>query len=335
MKPAGSIRRSIYSTTLLVFFAVARFVFGQSAAAPTTASQPEFEAVSIHMVDPGTAENPSRSSMSSFPTNLFTMKSTPLTFLIQFAYNIDRQEYISAMPGWMESQEYDVSAKVEGDQQLTLEQMRPMLRRLLEQRFHLVFHRETKSVSGFALIVVKGGPRLQPSKDDGKPSAQMLSNRLDATHMDTAHFAGVLAHRAGQPVVDKTGLTGTYDFKVSYAPANDANSNLPDFFTALQEQLGLKLQIAKVPSRISWSSTKSTRSPLKTGPVPSLIIAWPISQPPNNQPAIPANYDYVLCLHRRYHRRLDLRNDPPLELARNEASQAVHGYLPAVELSVL
>jgi uncharacterized protein (TIGR03435 family) len=223
------------------------FVFAQSAATSATALQPEFEAVSIHTVDPHTSGDPARSSMNSFPTNLFTMRSVPLTFLIQFAYNIESADYISAMPGWMESQEYDVSAKVEGDQQLTLEQMRPMLRRLLEQRFHLVFHRETKMTSGFVLIVAKGGPKLLPSKDNGKPSAQILSNRLDVGHMDAEHIAGVLAHRAGQPVVDKTGLTGNYDFTLSFAPANDPNSSLPDFFTALQEQLGLKLESQKVP----------------------------------------------------------------------------------------
>lgn len=214
------------------------------------ASAPSFEVVSIHLVDPHAAGDPSRSSMSSFPTNLFTMKSTPLTFLIQFAYQIESQDYISAMPGWMESQEYDVSAKVEGDQQLTLEQMRPMLQRLLKQRFHLVFHRETKMFSGFALIVAKGGPKLQVSQGDGKPSALMLSNRLSAMHMDTTHFAGVLAHRVSQPVEDKTGLTGIYDYSLSYAPANTSDSGLPDLFTALQEQLGLKLESQKVPVEI-------------------------------------------------------------------------------------
>src|ERR1017187_4111353 len=89
-----------------------------------------------------------------------------LAFLVQFAFNVDSQDRISAMPGWMDSQEYDVSAKVEGDQQLTLGQMRPMLRRLLEQRFHFAAHHETKIVSGFWLVVAKSGPKLQPSKDD-------------------------------------------------------------------------------------------------------------------------------------------------------------------------
>jgi uncharacterized protein (TIGR03435 family) len=247
VKPVAPFRRSIFSATLLGLFAVVPFVFAQSSATSATTLQPEFEAVSIHMVDPHAAGDPSRSSLSSFPTNLFATKSVPLTFLIQLAYNIESADYISAMPGWMESQEYDVSAKVEGDQQLTLEQMRPMLQRLLEQRFHLVFHREAKMTSGFELIVAKGGPKLHPSKDNGKPSAQILSNRLDVGHMDAEHIAGVLAHRAGQPVVDKTGLRGNFDFTLSYAPVNDANSSLPDFFTALQEQLGLKLESQKVP----------------------------------------------------------------------------------------
>jgi uncharacterized protein (TIGR03435 family) len=222
-------------------------VVAQSAATSATALKPEFEAVSVHMVDPHAADNPGRSSLSSFPTNLFTMKGVPLTFLIQLAYNIESADYISAMPGWMESQEYDVSAKVEGDRQLTLEQMRPMLQGMLAERFHFEFHRETKMTSGFELIVAKGGSNLHASQDDGKPFAQILSNRLDVVHMDAEHIAGVLAHRAGQPVVDKTGLKGNYDFRLSYAPANDASSSLPDFLTALQEQLGLKLESQKVP----------------------------------------------------------------------------------------
>lgn len=243
------IRISRCSAIVLALFVAMPFAFAQGAAVPATASQAEFEAVSIHMVDAHTVEDSSRGlfSTSSFPTNHFTMRNAPLGFLIQFAYNIDSQDHISATPGWMDSQEYDVFAKVEGEQELTLEQMRPMLRRLLEERFHFAAHHETKMVSGFALIVVKGGARLQPSQDDSKPFAQLLSNRLDVRHMDAEHIAVVLAHRTGQPVVNKTGLTGSYDFKLSHAPANDSNSSLPDFFTALQEQLGLKLESQKVP----------------------------------------------------------------------------------------
>lgn len=210
-----------------------------------------FEVASIRMVDPHTATDLQRGiglfSMSSFPTNLLTVKNAPLAFLAQFAYGIDSQDHINGMPDWMELQEYDLSAKVEGDQQLTLVQMQPMLQQLLAQRFHLAVHRETKNTAGFALVLAKGGPKLQLSKNDSKPSARMVPNGLAATHMDTAHFVGVLSHRVGLPIIDKTGLTSIYDFRLSCAPANDPNSSLPDLFTALQEQLGLKLESQKVP----------------------------------------------------------------------------------------
>jgi len=237
---------------LLALLAAVPLAFAQIAAPPIPASpQTEFDAISIHMVDPHTAVDLSRGrgllSMSPFPTNLFTLHNASLAFLIQVAYNVDSQDHISAMPGWMESQEFDISAKIEGDQLLTLEQMRPMLQRLIEKRFHFAAHHETKVISGFTLIVTKGGAKLQLNKDDGKPFAQLLPNRMDVRHMDMEHIAGVLAHRAGQPVVNKTGLTGNYDFKLSYAAANDPSSSLPDFFTALQEQLGLKLESQKVP----------------------------------------------------------------------------------------
>jgi len=233
--------------TLLALSVAGPNGLAQSGGTSAATQRSEFEAISVHKVDPHAADNSARSSMSSFPTNLFAVRSVPLPFLMQLAYNLDSQDNISAMPGWMETQEYDVTAKVEGDEQLSYEQMRPMLQRLLEERFHLVVHRGTRMESGFALVVAKGGPKLEASKGDGKPFAQILSNRLDVRQMDAEHIAGVLAHRAGQSVVDRTGLKGTYDFTLSYAPANDVGSSLPDFFTALQEQLGLKLESRKVP----------------------------------------------------------------------------------------
>jgi len=222
------------------------------AASLAPAQSPAFEAASIHLVDPHTAADLQRGigqlSMSPFPTNLFTLHSAPLSFLIQIAYAVDTQDNISAMPGWMDSQLYDISAKVEGDQQLTLEQMRPLLQQLLAQRFHLAVHHQSKLLSGFALIVAKGGPKLQPpAKPKRKMGGQILPNGLTFWNMDLAHFVLILSRPAGQPVIDKTGLTGVYDFKLSYTPTNDPDSSLPSFFTAIQDQLGLKLEPQKVP----------------------------------------------------------------------------------------
>jgi uncharacterized protein (TIGR03435 family) len=220
---------------------------------PAEPSPPAFEVASIRMVDssPHSVEDLQKGigafSMSPFPANLLTVRNASLSVLIQIAYSIDDQHQISAKPDWMESQLYDVSAKVEGNQQLTLGQLRPMLLHLLEQRFHLQTHRETRMSSGYALVVAKGGAKLKPGKEGREPRFQVLPNGLQAMHSTVKDMTGALAIAIHQPVIDKTDLTGTYDINLSYAPINDPNSTLPSIFNALQEQLGLKLEAQKVP----------------------------------------------------------------------------------------
>jgi uncharacterized protein (TIGR03435 family) len=214
------------------------------------AAMPSFEVASIRMVDAHTAEELQRGvglfSMSAYPTTHFFLHNAPLDFLIGVAYGID-EAYIQKDAGWMDSQLYDIDARVGGDKPLTQEEMRPLLQDLLAQRFHLTAHRTNKVVSGFELVTAKGGPKLKPARDGEETHAQFFSNRLDAQSASTNLLAGILMRPAGQPVVDKTGLTGSYDIRLDYAPPNDSNSALPSLFTAIEEQLGLRLQPAKVP----------------------------------------------------------------------------------------
>jgi uncharacterized protein (TIGR03435 family) len=225
----------------------------QPASAP--AQQPEFEVASVRMVDPHSATDILRGigqfSVSTYPTTRFFMHNTSLDILIASAYGIDAL-YIQNDPDWTHSQGYDIDATVEGERPLTHEEIEPLLQNLLQQRFHLSVHHEMKTASGFVLVVAKGGPKLQPAKEGAQPHdypfhAALLPNRLDAWGISIDTLAQLLAHPAGQPVVDKTGLTGTYDIVLKFATANDPDSNLPDIFTALQEQLGLKLVPQKVP----------------------------------------------------------------------------------------
>ena len=183
---------------------------------------------------------------SSFPTNRFYAHGMPLSQLIGLAYGVDGKN-ITGEPNWFDSQHYDVDAKVEGDQQLTYKEMQPLLQHLLAERLHLIVHQSTKMTSGYALLVDKGGAKLQTSTEGVQQHAQVLPNGFQVWHMDAKGIASVVSIPAGGPVADKTGLTGTYDAKLSFAEANDPNSNLPSFFTALQEQLGLKLESDKVP----------------------------------------------------------------------------------------
>ena len=202
------------------------------------------------MVDPYTEEEVrsgiANTPFSTFPTSHFSARRLTLNFLVALAYGVD-QNYIQGDTDWLDSQHYTIEAKVEGDKELTYEEIKPLLQHLLEERFHLAIHHVTKLTSGYALIVAKSGPNLAPAKEGTTPHAFTLRDGLQALNMDMTHFVHILSLPAGAPVVDKTGIVGNYDFKLSYAPANDPNSNLPSLFTALQEQLGLKLESQKVP----------------------------------------------------------------------------------------
>jgi uncharacterized protein (TIGR03435 family) len=256
VKLTGPIRRSNFYATLLALFAVASLAFSQSAAPPAIAPQPPaaqpqvFEVAAVRMVKDHDAEYLAQGiqpmTWSSFPTNRFSAHNMPLSNLLMIAYGVSDKN-ITGGPGWLDSQEYDVDAKVEGDRQLTLKEMQPLLQTLLAQRLHLTAHHVTKMYSGYALVIAKGGPKLQTSAEGVRPRAQVHPNGFQVWHMDAKGIATVSSAPAGGPIVDKTGLTGTYDVTLSYAPANDPNSNLPSFFTALQEQLGLKLESQEVP----------------------------------------------------------------------------------------
>lgn len=216
----------------------------------TAQPRPELEVASIRMIAPLSEDELHRGlghpPWSTFPTNRFIGHRLPLATLIGIAYGVDT-EYIQGDPDWLDSQEYSVEAKVEGDKELTYEQMQPLFQHLLEQRFHLITHRVTKPVSGYALTVAKSGPKLAPTKEGAIPHTSMFIDGLQAQNIDMAHFATLLRHKVGGPVVNETGISGNFDFKLSYAQANDPNSNFPDIFTAVQEQLGLKLESIKVP----------------------------------------------------------------------------------------
>jgi uncharacterized protein (TIGR03435 family) len=233
--------------------AVAAQIAPARPAASAPAPQQAFEVASIRLVEPHSIVDLQRGigvySINSFPSNLLTIRNTDLKYLISMAYGFDSNRIVGT-PGWIESQEYDLSAKVEGNVLFTQEQMRPLLQKLLEERFHLTTHRESKEESGYALVVAKGGPKLQPNK--GTPQRGVIvPGELRIQNQPVKSFAVMLAFPLRQPVEDKTGIDGMYDFDLKFAPANaregSADAALPSIFTAVQEQYGLKLVPQKVP----------------------------------------------------------------------------------------
>jgi len=214
-------------------------IFSQSAPLPA------FEAASIK---PNTSGSGSSSSNGSKGQIVFT--NVPLRRLIMRAYNL--QDYQVSGPDWMSDVRFDIAAKYPMDS--TKEQRPLMLQSLLAERFHLAFHRETKEMPAYALVVAKNGPRLEATKLPGDSTSTNFG-RFDDSAVSMAAFANQLSQQLEHPVVDKTGLTGVYTIKMEWTPDDKPGASGepalgPSIFAALQEQLGLKLQTEKLPVEI-------------------------------------------------------------------------------------
>jgi bla regulator protein BlaR1 len=246
----------------------------------TAAKLPVYEVASI---------KPDKSS-----TDMTMLRTTPVGFrasnivlkaLIQQAYGVEENQILGA-PNWVGSERYDVEAKVSSSDTDALRNLSPdqrnlMLQPLLAERFQLKVHTETRNLPLFALVVAKGGPKLQEAKPgdtypngfkgfDGSAGAGLMHmgpGRLTGQGLTISFLARTLSQQLGSTVEDKTGLTGKYDFTLQWTPdrttspmsseggqqgrgATLTDSSGPSIFTAIQEQLGLKLESQKGPVEV-------------------------------------------------------------------------------------
>ena len=181
----------------------------------------------------------------------FVAENFSLRQLITAAYAI-RDHQLTGGPGWIGSDRFDVIGKPE--RPVDRKALQSMLQALLADRFHLTIHRDTREMPVYFLVVAKGGAKLRESAPGSVGTGQSAgmgwfkasNNRID-------DFAQTLAGMVSRSVIDKTGLTGQYDFRLDYAPDAIAGTDTgnapekPSLFTALQEQLGLKLEPGKAP----------------------------------------------------------------------------------------
>jgi len=212
----------------------------------TAAKLPAFEVATVKPAPP--EANPKTGSWSIPSVGRFTATHVSLALLIQLAYDIDGSQ-IANQPGWLDTNLYDIVAKPEDGIPLTRDELRPRLQDLLQQRFHLVAHSETRSIRGYSLVVAKGGPHLTPTKADHFPGFRInvYSGNMHGANWSMPQLAKYLTPAAGFPVVDQTGITGSYDIDFRYNPKPDANSTLPTIDVALKQATGLLLKPQKVP----------------------------------------------------------------------------------------
>ena len=204
----------------------------------------EFEVASVKPQAPGDTRGSIGPSPGSFIAN-----GIPLKILIEIAYHV-KDYQISGGPEWIGTDHWDVSAKAPAGFIPTGQQMQPMLQALLADRFHLKLHRRNQELPAFALVVGRSGPKLTVSTS-ADPRISIGHGIFTGQKIDMAGLADALAMESDRTIVDRTGLAGQFDVTLKWTPdAADSDPAAISLFTAIQEQLGLKLEATKAPVEV-------------------------------------------------------------------------------------
>ena len=232
-----------------------------SAAAQQPPAAPEakpwvYEVVSVKPDKPGKTGTGYSSWWRSTPDG-FSANIQPLSLLMS-AYGVFMESQLVGLPDWARTEQFDVEARIDPDRLAEYQKLprkersaadNAMLQALLAERFGLKVHRETKELPVYELVIAKDGAKLKETAE-GKPGGySMYPGKLEGNGIELGSLVISLQNSAGRIIVDKTGLKGRYDISLKWSANDDPNSgdSGPDLFTALQEQLGLKLQPAKAP----------------------------------------------------------------------------------------
>ncbi|HUB52346.1 MAG TPA: TIGR03435 family protein [Terracidiphilus sp.] len=262
--------RKCQATILVAFvcFSLIRSAPAQSNAAPSNpansaAFAPAFDVVSIkpHPPSPGPSEG---YGWGTAPKG-FSATGIKTSMLIVFAYDLHTPDEILNSPAWARTDGFDVKAKSDEPTAAVLQKMsdaeadrmlKQMLRPVLADRFQLRIHHETRQLPVYNLVVAKSGPKMKASAaTDGSTGSSMSNGYISGQGVPVAALAFNLSNEVGRQVIDKTGLTGNYDFELKWTPdemqaapeSSDDDDSGASVFAAIQEQLGLKLESAKGP----------------------------------------------------------------------------------------
>ncbi len=235
-----------------------RVTLAQAGTSPAAAHVPVYDVVTIRPNNGGTSGVDIDRDL-----NTYAGTNVSLANLIHDAYNI-QADLISGGPKWVESSRFDVRAKVVDADAAELKNQsrddrRRMLQVLLAERFHLQVHTEVKTLPVYELLVAKGGSKLSeiaPGHEDDSfhgvsPGSTSVSNgQMISVYRTMVNLADTLSGQVHRTVIDKTGLPGHYNFELSWTREDGPvpeNATAPPLFTALEEQLGLKLVPGKGP----------------------------------------------------------------------------------------
>ena len=242
-------------TAGMLWFSMVGYVFSQTSPTPAT-----FEVASVKPSEPGALGLFTR----FLPDGGVHFTGATMKDLVGIAYGV-RTFQIFGGPAWIATERFDVDAraataqtdpsKFRDEQQKVGER----LRNLLADRFHLALHRETKELPAYELVIAKGGAKLQESTD-GKNFIRRGIGTLKGQSVGLKMLALNLSNELNSPVIDKTGLTQNYDFELKWTPLAPSATSVdpppptdpdrPSIFTALSEQLGLRLESKNGPVEV-------------------------------------------------------------------------------------
>jgi len=223
-------------------------------------ADPAFEVSTIKPNDSGLKSL----QVLTFRGRTFITENSSVADLMMFAYRVQRKQILDA-PDWIDKDRYDINATPDLEGSPSADQVRLMIRKLLADRFQMKFHHDQREMSAFVLTVGKDGPKLKAGQQNGnlhgigvQPAA--TGAMLFANNAPISAFTSFLQSLVlDRPVVDQTGLTGRYDMTVTFTPDDslfngqplgfakpaDGVEPAPNFFEAIQQQLGLKLTAEK------------------------------------------------------------------------------------------
>jgi len=226
------------------------------AAKPLTMAKdadPDWEVVTVKPSDPN-----GRISGDNFVGSRYTIERKSVLQMLSLGYGVQKRQILNA-PEWAATDNWDVNGVPDVPGEPDQRQRLSMVRKLLAERFGLKVHKEQREMPVYALIVAKGGPKLKPSAHDPldvpdlSGSGNSVQQSLSFTNLSMGDLATGLQDWTDRPVVDQTGLSGRYDFKLHWT-SGETRATAPDappgLFTAIQEQLGLKLEPVKAQADV-------------------------------------------------------------------------------------
>ena len=218
-------------------------------------SPPRFEVATVKLSPPPSDPTGNINiNLGTFQNGRLTFGNVTLNDLLLFAYGLPSQEQLVGLD-WTNSVRFDIEALAPPE--TPRDDLRPMVKQLLVDRLHVVTRWEERTVRYIALMPATGGPKLKPSSEAAVPATQ-LPGRIEHKRMPMSLLASLLSRFERQLVIDETGLTGVYEIKLEWTPdtvipspnLNAPPPERPGLYTAIQEQLGLRLEGRRGPLNV-------------------------------------------------------------------------------------